>query len=181
MANKDTQRNQVLICGGVVERTLDEIFIFPDSDDEDNVRGLEFRELVEGIPESDEAEVFAANVLTEPTMDTAKSPKVPLLKRKATEAAYAMSLQCSESARVNEELERERYSIGESIRKIKEERDSALVSSDFPGISSHFQEYVSGLGDDYVVDLFDDIPDDDDEDVGADEEDSNASEGGEDV
>ncbi|GAA0148928.1 hypothetical protein LIER_08236 [Lithospermum erythrorhizon] len=43
------------------------------------------------------------------------------------------------------------------------------VSSEFPGISSHFQKYVSRLGDKYVVDLFDDIPNDDDEDVGADE------------
>ncbi|GAA0164110.1 hypothetical protein LIER_19823 [Lithospermum erythrorhizon] len=51
------------------------------------------------------------------------------------------------------------------------------VSSDFPGISSHFQEYTSGLAEEYVVDLFDDIPDN--EDIRAEEEDSEAFEGGE--
>ncbi|GAA0176493.1 hypothetical protein LIER_29474 [Lithospermum erythrorhizon] len=55
------------------------------------------------------------------------------------------------------------------------------VSSDFPGISSHFQEYVSGLGEDYVVDLFHDNPDEDDEDVGIEEGDSEPSDGDEDI
>ncbi|GAA0143104.1 hypothetical protein LIER_03863 [Lithospermum erythrorhizon] len=52
-------------------------------------------------------------------------------------------------------------------------KDFCQKVSEFPGISSHFQEYVSGLGDEYIVDLFDDLPDD--EDMGADDEDSEAS------
>ncbi|GAA0183508.1 hypothetical protein LIER_30905 [Lithospermum erythrorhizon] len=51
------------------------------------------------------------------------------------------------------------------------------VSTDFPGISTYFEEYVSSLGDNYVVDIFDDLPDDDAEDIGADDGDSDASEG----
>ncbi|GAA0183167.1 hypothetical protein LIER_30631 [Lithospermum erythrorhizon] len=51
------------------------------------------------------------------------------------------------------------------------------VSTNFPGISYHFQEYVSSLGDDYVVQLFDDLPNDDDEDMGANDIDSDASKG----
>ncbi|GAA0145014.1 hypothetical protein LIER_05309 [Lithospermum erythrorhizon] len=45
------------------------------------------------------------------------------------------------------------------------------VHADFPGISSHFDKYVSDLGEDYVVELFDDLPEDDDEDMGVDEDD----------
>ncbi|GAA0168034.1 hypothetical protein LIER_22846 [Lithospermum erythrorhizon] len=48
----------------------------------------------------------------------------------ATEAPYAMSLQWAESARVNEEFEREKSSIGESIRRIREEKDSALAGKE---------------------------------------------------
>ncbi|GAA0171441.1 hypothetical protein LIER_25469 [Lithospermum erythrorhizon] len=44
------------------------------------------------------------------------------------------------------------------------------VYADFPSISSHFDKYISNLGEDYVVDLFDNIPDDEDEDVGADDD-----------
>ncbi|GAA0175902.1 hypothetical protein LIER_28994 [Lithospermum erythrorhizon] len=198
----------------------------------------------------------------------------------ATEAAYAMSLQWAEVARVTEEFELEKSSFGESLRLMRDERDSAFdekekatqkyndllrsqdklisnhaategkftseletlransqkiasdfkrskddlgsvwsqlegcivendnlssllslaensyatavddfkesseylellkgntttllhglcqnVSTDFPGISSHFKNYVSDLGEDYVVELFDDG----DEDVGAEE------------
>ncbi|GAA0142645.1 hypothetical protein LIER_03492 [Lithospermum erythrorhizon] len=49
---------------------------------------------------------------------------------RATEAAYVMSLQWAESARVNEEFEQEKSSIGESIRRIREERDSALAGKE---------------------------------------------------
>ncbi|GAA0142581.1 hypothetical protein LIER_03445 [Lithospermum erythrorhizon] len=50
------------------------------------------------------------------------------------------------------------------------------VHVDFPGISSYFDKYVSDLGEDYVVELFDDLPDDDDEDMGVDEDDENEDE-----
>ncbi|GAA0156739.1 hypothetical protein LIER_38335 [Lithospermum erythrorhizon] len=38
------------------------------------------------------------------------------------------------------------------------------VSSDLPSISSHFRKYVSRLGEDYAVDLFEDLPEEIDED-----------------
>ncbi|GAA0146722.1 hypothetical protein LIER_06609 [Lithospermum erythrorhizon] len=44
------------------------------------------------------------------------------------------------------------------------------VHADFPGISSHFDKYVFDLGEYYVVELFDDLPDEDDEDMGANED-----------
>ncbi|GAA0145867.1 hypothetical protein LIER_36212 [Lithospermum erythrorhizon] len=44
------------------------------------------------------------------------------------------------------------------------------VHADFPRITSHFDKYVSGLGEDYMVDLFDNIPDDEDEDLRADDD-----------
>ncbi|GAA0165451.1 hypothetical protein LIER_20852 [Lithospermum erythrorhizon] len=62
---------------------------------------------------------------------------------------------------------------------IEEFKGSSLFR--LPDISSHFHEYVSGLGKDYVVDLFEDIPDEDDEDMGAEEGDGKSSEGDEDV
>ncbi|GAA0148367.1 hypothetical protein LIER_07831 [Lithospermum erythrorhizon] len=40
------------------------------------------------------------------------------------------------------------------------------VSSDFPGIAAHFKKYVTDLGDEYVTDLFEDLPDEDEEDEG---------------
>ncbi|GAA0141281.1 hypothetical protein LIER_02458 [Lithospermum erythrorhizon] len=178
---------------------------------------------------------------------------------KATEAAYAMSLKWAKSARIAEEFEHEKSSLGEEMRMMRDERDSPLaekdkltqkyetllrsqeelksnhtaternltselevvkadsqklasdleesrdelarvqshldvcmvekedlhsrlakaedfatsanIYADFPGISSHFDKYVSNLGEDYVVELFNDFPDDDDEDMGADEDD----------
>ncbi|GAA0152476.1 hypothetical protein LIER_10949 [Lithospermum erythrorhizon] len=42
------------------------------------------------------------------------------------------------------------------------------VHADFPSISSHIYKYVCDLGEDYMVDLFDNIPDDEDEGLGAD-------------
>ncbi|GAA0149238.1 hypothetical protein LIER_08465 [Lithospermum erythrorhizon] len=41
------------------------------------------------------------------------------------------------------------------------------ISTDFPGIASHFKKYVIGLGEDFVVELFDDLPDDEEEGVEA--------------
>ncbi|GAA0156536.1 hypothetical protein LIER_43365 [Lithospermum erythrorhizon] len=41
-----------------------------------------------------------------------------------------MSLQWDESARINEEFEQEKSSIGESIRRIREGRDSALAEKE---------------------------------------------------
>ncbi|GAA0171852.1 hypothetical protein LIER_25791 [Lithospermum erythrorhizon] len=51
------------------------------------------------------------------------------------------------------------------------------VSSDFPGIASNFKRYVTNLGEKFVTELFDDLPEEQDEgdeededDVGSDQE-----------
>ncbi|GAA0169577.1 hypothetical protein LIER_24028 [Lithospermum erythrorhizon] len=220
-----------------------------------------------------------------------------MLRAEATEAAYAMSLQWAELARITGEFEHEKSSFGKEMRKVREERDSALAEkdrtarkyetllrsqeelksnhatteqnltseledikadsqkrasdleksrddlarvqsrldgcmvekeylqsrlaktedsatsvvedfkaspeylellkrntatlvrgfcqsghADFPGITSHFDKYVFGLGEDYMVDLFDNIPDDEDEDLGAeDDEDDEGCDGEDDA
>ncbi|GAA0146723.1 hypothetical protein LIER_06610 [Lithospermum erythrorhizon] len=48
----------------------------------------------------------------------------------ATEAAYTMALQWAESARVAEAFEREKSSLGEKMRRMREERNSALAEKD---------------------------------------------------
>ncbi|GAA0168732.1 hypothetical protein LIER_23384 [Lithospermum erythrorhizon] len=132
MASKNSsQRNQPLIRGGIMERTLQQ--------------GLDFNEPIVGNPENEEAEVFAANILTEPSVEASRSLKTPLLKRKmasgegpkrkpkkskATEAAFGMSLQWAEFVRITEEFEQEKSSIGEFMRRIREERESALAEKE---------------------------------------------------
>ncbi|GAA0174774.1 hypothetical protein LIER_41781 [Lithospermum erythrorhizon] len=68
MASKNTQQSQAPVRGGVIEITLAE--------------GLEIKESEVRAPKSDEAEVFAAGVLTEPDTETVRSSRFPLSKRK---------------------------------------------------------------------------------------------------
>ncbi|GAA0158591.1 hypothetical protein LIER_15569 [Lithospermum erythrorhizon] len=75
----------------------------------------EFQMLVDGFPKSLPLKTFC-------------DPNVAL--KRVTESAYAMSLQWAESARINEEFEQEKSSKGESIRRIREERDSALAKKE---------------------------------------------------
>ncbi|GAA0150122.1 hypothetical protein LIER_09133 [Lithospermum erythrorhizon] len=82
MASKDSQRKKAPTRGGTVKRTLQEIVIFLDSNDEDNVQGLNSKEHIIGNPQNEEVEVFSVNILTEPTVEAFKSSKTPLLKWK---------------------------------------------------------------------------------------------------
>ncbi|GAA0158976.1 hypothetical protein LIER_15868 [Lithospermum erythrorhizon] len=69
MASKDSsQRNQPLVPGGILERTLQE--------------GFNFEEPVVGNPETEEAEVFASNVLREPTAEATRISNAPVFKQK---------------------------------------------------------------------------------------------------
>ncbi|GAA0142573.1 hypothetical protein LIER_03439 [Lithospermum erythrorhizon] len=51
------------------------IFIFPNHDDESNVQGLNYRD--PNMETEEDAEVFAANVLTDPAAEVGRNSKVP--------------------------------------------------------------------------------------------------------
>ncbi|GAA0145978.1 hypothetical protein LIER_06037 [Lithospermum erythrorhizon] len=157
------------------------------------------------------AEVLRAMKVQSPTRLHKKFPHYQL---RATETAYAMSLQWAESERVAREFELVKSSVGEEMRKVREERDLALAEKDkitrkyetllqsqeelevvkadsqkmasdleksrddMSRVQSHLDgsmraDYFSDLGDDYVVYLFNNIPNDEDEDLGADDDEEN--------
>ncbi|GAA0138896.1 hypothetical protein LIER_00552 [Lithospermum erythrorhizon] len=90
---------------------------------------------------------------------------------KATLDSEKIKVELSKTRSLLEDCLAEKESLNSRI--FLAENSAASAVEDFKGSSE--------VGGDYVVDLFDDIPNDDDEDVGADYGDSDASEGDEDV
>ncbi|GAA0159973.1 hypothetical protein LIER_16631 [Lithospermum erythrorhizon] len=122
-----------------------------------------------------EFEEFREKLVSDHTISERKlKSEVDTLKecsQKATLDFEKTKVELSETRSLLEDCLAEKESMNSRLFLVENSVASAV--EDFKGSSE--------LGDDYVVDLFDDIPDDDDEDVGADEEDIDACEGGEDV